>query len=206
MHTHTMTTAIPTPNSSRRTLLLLVALFVLPFVIGSGLFWLDWRPEKFGNQGELLQPPHTLPATGLSHVDGRPLPTADLLGKWLLVLPVEGSCTTDCQNNLQHMLRVHVALNKEQNRLQRVLLVSAGSDSANDPHMLELQRLFPGLLVARVQTNAAGESWHGALNGRGQKVFIVDPLGNVMMRYDDPTDMRGVLKDLERLLKYSWIR
>lgn len=201
-----MTTAQPTTNSSRRTLLLLAALFFLPFVIGSGLFWLDWRPEKFGNKGELLQPPRTLPATGLRHADGRPLPTAELLGKWLLVLPVKGSCTTTCQNNLQHMLQVHVALNKEQNRLQRVLIVSDGSDSANDPPMAELQRLFPGLLVAAVQTSVAGEAWHGALNGRGQEVYIVDPLGNVMMRYADPTDMRGVLKDLERLLKYSWIR
>ena len=201
-----MTTAITTPNSSRRTLLLLAALFILPFVIGSGLFWLDWRPEKFGNHGELIQPPRALPAVGLYRADGSPLPTAELLGKWLLVLPVKGSCNASCQNNLQGMLKVHIALNKEQNRMQRVLIVGDVSDSANDPPMVELQRLFPGLLVAAVQANVAAEAWHGALNGRGQDVFIVDPLGNVMMRYADPSDMRGVLKDLERLLKYSWIR
>ena len=201
-----MTTAITTPNSSRRTLLLLAALFILPFVIGSGLFWLDWRPEKFGNHGELLQPTRALPAVGLYRADGSPLPTAELLGKWLLVLPVKGSCNATCQNNLQGMLKVHIALNKEQNRIQRVLIVGDVSDSANDPPMVELQRLFPGLLVAVVQANVAAEAWHGALNGRGQDVFIVDPLGNVMMRYADPSDMRGVLKDLERLLKYSWIR
>ena len=201
-----MTTAITTPNSSRRTLLLLAALFILPFVIGSGLFWLDWRPEKFGNHGELLQPPRALPAVGLYRADGSPLPTAELLGKWLLVLPVKGSCNASCQNNLQGMLKVHIALNKEQNRMQRVLIVGDVSDSANDPPMVELQRLFPGLLVAAVQANVVAEAWHGALNGRGQDVFIVDPLGNVMMRYADPSDMRGVLKDLERLLKYSWIR
>lgn len=201
-----MTTAITTPNSSRRTLLLLAALFILPFVVGSGLFWLDWRPGKFGNHGELLQPPRTLPAVGLHHADGRPLPTSELLGKWLLVLPVKGSCTTTCQNNLQGMLQVHVALNKEQKRMQRVLIVGDVSDSATDPPMVELQRLFPGLLVAAVQANVAGEAWNRALNGRGEDVFIVDPLGNVMMRYAYPADMRGVLKDIERLLKYSWIR
>jgi cytochrome oxidase Cu insertion factor (SCO1/SenC/PrrC family) len=172
-----MTTAITTPNSSRRTLLLLAALFILPFVVGSGLFWLDWRPGKFGNHGELLQPPRTLPAVGLYHADGRPLPTSELLGKWLLVLPVKGSCTTTCQNNLQGMLQVHVALNKEQKRMQRVLIVGDVSDSAtDDPPMVELQRLFPGLLVAAVQANVAGEAWDGALS------------------------------DIERLLKYSWIR
>ena len=201
-----MTTAITTPNSSRRILLLLATLFILPFVIGSGLFWLDWRPEKFGNHGELLQPTRALPAVGLYRADGSPLPTTELLGKWLLVLPVKGSCNATCQNNLQGMLKVHIALNKEQNRMQRVLIVGDLSDSANDPPMVELQRLFPGLLVAAVQANVVAEAWHGALNGRGQDVFIVDPLGNVMMRYADPSDMRGVLKDLERLLKYSWIR
>lgn len=185
---------------------MLAALFILPFVIGSGLFWLDWRPEKFGNHGELLQPPRALPASGLNHADGRSLPTPELLGKWLLVLPVKGSCNTACQNNLQGMLQVHVALNKEQNRLQRVIIVSEVSDSANDPPMLELQRMFPGLLIAAVQANVAAESWNSVLNGRGQDVFIVDPLGNVMMRYANPSEMRGVLKDLERLLKYSWIR
>ena len=37
-------------------------------------------------------------------------------------------------------------------------------------------------------------------------VFIADPLGNVMMRYDEPIDARSVLRDMERLLKYSWVR
>ena len=186
--------------------MLLAALFFLPFAIGSGLFWLDWRPEIYGNHGELLQPPRTLPANGLYRVDGSPLPTPELLGKWLLVLPVKGSCNATCQINLQQMLQVHVALNKEQSRLQRVLIVGDVSDTANEPTMVALQRLFPGLLVAAVHANVAGEAWQGALMDRGQDVFIVDPLGNVMMRYADPSDMRGVLKDLLRLLKYSWIR
>jgi hypothetical protein len=49
-------------------------------------------------------------------------------------------------------------------------------------------------------------AWKSVLEGTGQAIFIVDPLGNVMMRYAAPPDMRGILKDLERLLKYSWIR
>jgi hypothetical protein len=74
------------------------------------------------------------------------------------------------------------------------------------PASAELRSRFPELVISDVQPGTAGEAWHHALEGTGQVVYVVDPLGNVMMRYADPADMRGVLKDLERLLKYSWIR
>jgi len=193
-----MTSALPAPKNSHRTLLLLVAVFVLPFVIGTGLFWSGWRPEKFANHGELLQPPRLLPESGLSHADGRPLPTSELLGKWLLVMPVDQTCDATCQHNLQQMRQVYIALNKEQSRLQRVFI----SSGASDPAVERMQQDFPDIVVA----SAMGTAWRSALDGNGQTIYVVDPLGNIMMRYGDPADMRGVLKDLERLLKYSWIR
>lgn len=200
-----MTSTLPAPKPAHRTLLLLAAVFVLPFVIGTGLYWSGWRPEKFANHGELLQPPRVLPEDGLTHADGRPLPTSELRGKWLLVMPVNGSCDTPCLQNLKQMHQVHIALNKEQSRLQRVFI---GGD-VSDPALVASQQLqhdFPDLVVAATKTNAAGTAWHSALDGSGHAIYIVDPLGNIMMRYAEPADMRGVLKDLERLLKYSWIR
>ena len=54
---------------------------------------------------------------------------------------------------------------------------------------------------------AADETaWRRALDDLAPAVFIADPLGNVMMRYDEPIDARHVLRDMERLLKYSWVR
>lgn len=196
-----MTPALPAPNTARRTLLLLAAVFMLPFVIGSGLFWSGWRPEKFSNHGELLQPPRQLPETGLLHANGRAFPTSELRGKWLLVMPNNELCTTVCEQKLQLLLQVHIALNKEQTRLQRVFISSI--DNASE--LAELQHRFPDLVVAEIKSGAAGHEWHRALDDTGAAIYIVDPLGNVMMRYTEPTDMRGVLKDLERLLKYSWI-
>ena len=195
-----ITSAIPTKKPAYRTLLLLAAVFFLPFVIGSGLFWSGWRPGKFVNSGELVQPPRPLPENGLTHANGQPFPTSELRGKWLLVLPVDGSCNASCQQNLQQMQQVHIALNKEQSRLQRVFI----SNSASAP--TELQSRFPELVIGIVQANTAGDAWRRAMYSRGRTVYVVDPLGNVMLRYADPGDMRGVLKDLERLLKYSWIR
>lgn len=205
----TLNAAQVRPHSSRLTLLLLAAVFVLPFLLGTGLFWLDWRPQKFGNHGELVKPALALPESGFRHADGRPLPTAELRGKWLLLMPVHEACDAVCQTMLQQTLQVHVALNKEQSRLQRVLMVSGevGSNASSaQAHFAPLQSRFPDLVLARVSDQSMAALWDSALDRQQRPIYVVDPLGNVMMRYSDPGDMRGVLKDLERLLKYSWIR
>lgn len=192
------TTAISPPLSTgkpaRYTLPLLVATFVLPFLVGTGLFLSGWRPEKFGNHGELIQPPRPMPETGLLQADGQPLPSANLRGKWLLVLSVDGVCAAPCLESLQQMTRVHRALGKEQDRLRRVFIASERGPVNAQPD--------PDLIAATIDAQARAV-WSNAFAGNG--LFIADPMGNVIMRYPDPTATRGVLKDLERLLKYSWI-
>ncbi len=168
-------------------------------MLGTGLYLSGWRPEKFGNHGDLIQPPRPMPETGLLQADGRPLPTAELRGKWLLMLPIEGSCGASCRESLQQMSNVHLALNKEQGRLRRALISTEGS-----PPFAELQQTYPDLLVAKLDPEASAE-WASTLDNTGQGLLIADPLGNVIMRYDEAAEMRGVHKDLERLLKYSWI-
>lgn len=194
---NTINPARPAPQAARLTLWLLAAVFVLPVVLGSGLFWSGWRPGKFVNHGELLQPPRVLPENGLRHADGRPLPSSQLRGKWLLLMAAEPGCDATCERDLQQLRQVHIALNKEQSRVQRVFI----STGAARPTLASMQQDFPDLLVA----STTDTPWRQALDG-SRTLYLVDPLGNIMMRYGDPADMRGVLKDLERLLKYSWIR
>ena len=194
---------LPATKPARGTLVLLFAVFFLPFVVGTGLFWSGWRPAQFVSHGELIQPPRALPASGLLHPNGRPLPTEELLGKWLLVLPVDTFCDVGCEQNLQQMQQVHIALNKEQKRVQRVLIFSNG---ISDQSASALQQHFPDLVVASRDPAVAGKVWEGLADAQTHGMFVIDPMGNVMMHYGGPVDMRGVLKDLERLLRYSWIR
>jgi len=189
------------PKSARRMLLLLATVFFLPFVIGTGLFWSGWRPQKFANYGQLLQPPPVLPESGLRDAEGNALPTSRLHGKWLLLKLGHEPCRAACEDELQQMQQVHIALNKEQSRVQRVFVASDATQS-----LAELHARFPDLQLARLDSTDGGKSWPRVLTGAGRELYLVDPLGNAIMRYDDPPDMRGVLKDLERLLKYSWIR
>lgn len=197
----TLTAPRPTPTTSAPMLFLLVALFLLPLLIGNGLYWLGWRPQQMAHHGELLQPPPTLPDSGLRHADGRPLASAELRGKWLLLLPVDAGCDADCRSRLQQLRQVHIALNKEQARVKRVLLLGAAT---GEPALAQLQEEFPDLVVARLP--ADDERWQRAIARRAPSLYVVDPLANVVLRYAGPSEMRGVLKDLERLLKYSWLR
>lgn len=196
-------TSLPAPSAvkpARYTLALLLAVFVLPFLAGTGLFLSGWRPESFGNHGDLIQPPRPMPETGLLRSNGLPLAGTDLRGHWLLVLAVNGACDAACRESLRQMAQVHRALNKEQNRLRRLLITT--ETGVTQP---EAQPASPDLIAATIAP-AAQSAWANVLDINGQSLFIADPMGNVIMRYADPTATRGALKDLERLLKYSWIQ
>lgn len=204
--------AASTSVSSRRMLALLAAVFLLPVVVGNGLFWSGWRPATFANRGELLQPPRALPDAGLLDANGQPLATVGLRGKWLLVRAVQAPCDTACaasvEADLQQMALFAVALNKDASRVRRVLVERGAptGDEATPSALSGLQQRFPDATMTRLPPAAERANWSGVFVGGERAFYLVDPLGNVMMRYADPTDLRGALKDLERLLKYSWIR
>ncbi len=165
---------------ARAMLLLLAAVFVLPFVIGSGLFWSGWRPAVQRNHGELIQPPRALPASEAVH------------GRWLLIVPTHDGCAQSCQDTLQRLQQAHAALGKDQGRVQRVVVGATPIQPAQ------------GLTI--ISPAAEELAWRRALDNFAPAVFVADPFGNVMMRYAEPIDARNVLRDMERLLKYSWVR
>ena len=200
-----MTASAPTLTPVRRAMMLTIALLMLPFLIAFGLYWFEWRPAKLANHGELIQPPQALPESGLSHADGSPLPTEELRRKWTLVLVSRTPCDNACQHDLHQMRQVQVALNKEMLRLRRVLIGSSVSVLAADPALPELRRSYPDLLIAAPNADPQGALWRSAIDPTNYRFYVIDPLGNVMMRYTDKPDMAGMLKDLERLLKYSWV-
>jgi cytochrome oxidase Cu insertion factor (SCO1/SenC/PrrC family) len=186
-------------------MLLVTALLALPFIVAFALYWFEWRPAKLANHGQLIEPVRALPETGLTLVDGRPLPTAELRRKWTLVMLAPTPCASACQQDLQQIRQVQVALNKEMVRLRRVLLGSSVADLRTDPALAEIQRSYPDLIIAAPSADETGVIWRTTLDGAGYRFYVIDPLGNVMMRYTDKPEMRGMLRDLERLLKYSWV-
>lgn len=181
-------------GSARRTLFLLVLVCVVP-VAASYLAFHLWPPQGRVNYGSLLAPA-PLPPAWLDGAAGQPaLARGELDGRWTLLYAGPGGCERACEAALYLMRQARLAQGKEMERVARLWLVTDAA--APPPALLEAH---PGLRMAR-----ANEQWLARLPGAhtGQHVFLVDPLGNPMMRFPPEADPKGVIRDLQRLLKYS---
>ena len=179
----------------RGKLLALIGLFMLPIVASVLAYnFLDLKPTA--NYGELITPPATVPTQPLTKVDGTPFTFADLAGKWILVAADSPGCAAACREKLVTMRQVRQALGRNAERVTRVLLVEGPRPPA--PEALEA---FPGMLVALAPERAVPRP----LGADAGHIYLVDPNGNVMLRWPAAPDNRRMLKDLERLLKASQI-
>ena len=192
-----------------RTLAALAALFFLPLLAS---FWLyygtSWRPAGRVNRGELIQPPRPLPTVELPRIalgadtdrEAAASP-AVFRSKWTLVYVGDGSCDDSCRNTLYVMRQTRLALGTEMTRVERVFLVTANccaKDYLAHEHAGIAVLDAAGAAGGRLLSNfPAGDTAH--------TLFVVDPLGNLMMRYDVRRDPRGLLVDLRRLLELSQI-
>lgn len=189
----------PPPAPSNRSLLwLILALFALPLLVALGLTALQWRPAAVASHGELVTPPRPLPADGLTTTDGRALGAAELRGRWFMVLALPNTCTADCLARIDETRRIRVALYRNMDRVGRLVL----SDAPDAP-LLAAAQATPDLRLAR----PAGP-WRELLadpaNTTMPRLYLLDPLGNLVMRYPPRPEPAGVKRDLERLLKFSW--
>jgi hypothetical protein len=189
-----MNTPLPT-RRARGPLAWLFLAFLAPLACA---FWLyygsGWRPMGHTNHGELIQPMRELP---LNAVTGGEL----LKGKWSLVVVSEGPCEADCQQALVAARQIWLSLGKSTQRVRRVLLAGAGCCNAD-----YLSREHEGLI--RIDVSPPGSAPLLALfpaDARARMIFIVDPLGNLMMRYDSQANPKGLRQDLQRLLDLSHI-
>jgi hypothetical protein len=196
-----------------RTLAALAALFGLPLGLAFFTYYgSDWRPAGRVNHGVLITPARPLPPLALPRVSlaasGSPEPGAaaaapgtPLRGQWSLVYVGNGACDSACRQALYLMRQTRLALNNDMTRLERVFLAS-GDCCAREL----LAREQAGLEVL----DAAGTAGTALLRefpspGREHSLFVVDPLGNLMMSYDVRGDPHGLLEDLKKLLKLSHI-
>jgi hypothetical protein len=183
-----------------RTVAALAALFLVPLAVSFWLYYAGWSPAKHVNHGELLQPPRPLPVVSLPAAGGGG-PVANVFAKrWALVYLGDGRCDSACRRALYVMRQARVALNEDMPRLERVFLATANCcDEAF------LTTAYPGLIVLDASGSSASRLLGSFPADRGDSVFIVDPLGNLMMRYDARHDPRGLLQDLQLLLRLSHI-
>lgn len=188
----------PETGRPRRGRLVVLAVFaVCAFPLGAALvayFFLP--PSGRTNYGELVEP-KPLPAVRLERVDGGTFALDDLKGKWVLLHVDAAGCGQPCQAKLFNMRQSRLAQGDNAERLERVWLVAGGGAPP-----AELARLYEGAVVAR-----AAPELVAALPGTEPRdhVYLLDPRGNLVLRFPKDADPKRIIKDLQRLLKYSGI-
>lgn len=184
----------------RRSRLMLIGVFAV-FALPVALAWVmnfvtDWVPGATTNHGRLIEPVVPVHLTGWRDPAGSAVGPQWLAGKWTLTYRLAGECTDDCYQTLYVLRQVRLAQGKNIDRVQRLLIL----DAAAPAWVAEVRRHYPGLEV--VQPEAAGTGSEIPVPGR---VYLIDPLGNLMMEYGADATARGMVKDLERLLRISTV-
>ena len=186
-------------NPHRLKLILVMGIFALP-VLASYLAYFVWQPQGAARNYGALIPPVTLAETlTLAGPNQTEVPLKSLRGKWLLLHVDNADCAQACEQKMYVMRQVRLMQGREQERVQRLWLIADGQAPR-----------------AALQQEYAGTQWLtdprraviGKLAADGdvkQYIYMIDPLGNVMMRWPANPDMKRMFKDIERLLKASQI-
>lgn len=182
-------------------MLALAFICTLP-VIASYISYYWIRPEGRHNFGELIDPQRPLLPLAATDLSGHALQMPSLKGQWLLVSVAGGACDATCQQNLYLQRQLRESLGKNKDRLDWVWLVSDGERIPEE--------LRPAVANATVLRVPAEEllKWLAPAPGHqlSEHLYVVDPMGNWMMRFPAQLGMEGAPKakrDLERLLRAS---
>jgi hypothetical protein len=179
---------------SRAKLILIFSLFALP-ILASYLTYYLWQPSGRRNYGELIAQVRLKDGQDQA---GRIISAQDFKGKWTLVYAGGGACNKRCENLLYYMRQIRSAQGPERERVNRLWMVTDGRVPA-----AALLAQHPGLKVVRTRDPVFLAQFAGA--EFGSHVYMVDPLGNLMMRFPADPDPSRMIKDIKHLLKVSQI-
>jgi cytochrome oxidase Cu insertion factor (SCO1/SenC/PrrC family) len=206
-----MNTPIADPQRRRgqRQLIFLASLFFVPLLVA---FWLyygssGWRPAGGTNKGDLLNPAVPLPAVALAQPDGTRTPVDLLQGKWTIAYLGDGACDERCRKALYLSRQSWIALNKDMGRVQRVFL--ATGPRVDTPFVAAEHA---DLLVAMVGQDADSQALlakfpvlDGVEPASAGRLYLIDPLGNLVLSYSAAAPDKALLTDVKKLLKLSHI-
>ena len=206
--------AVTTPDlndpadAGRRTVagrvrMLLVLLVCAAPVIASYFTYFVIRPEGRTNYAELILPTKTLPASlPLVTLDGVPAMPASLKGQWLLVVVMDSACDTACEQRLFMQRQLREMLGRDRDRLDKLVLVT--DEGPLRPELrLALEAAVPATVLRVPEASLA--AWLTPASGQPLQahLYVVDPLGEWMMRMPPEAEPQKAMRDLVKLLRAS---
>jgi cytochrome oxidase Cu insertion factor (SCO1/SenC/PrrC family) len=211
--------------SPRIALLIITAMFLLPLILA----WLmysgsvDYKPSSTRNLGTLIEPPVAIDwRTTIAADSPEPSDAANgagpdsLLEHWVVLYPVPVTCDADCRQQVTALRQIHLATGRHQSRLHLALLLDEFSKEETAELLKSIYKKFTLLRdpenilrgeLASVQPSIEGLSATG--NGTPEQelaadgIYLIDPLGNIMMFYAADADPNHIRQDLKRLLTWS---
>jgi hypothetical protein len=187
---------LPEASASRRRrgrlqLIMILAVVIGPMILASAMYqWRFWVPETRSYHGELIGNGQTRADLGVSGAQEV---------RWQLLVTVPGACDADCKQLVFLARQIHIGLNRDTARASHAL---ASTQPLADDYDALLRREFPQLTRYRLEPQAYAET---AGKVEGAQLWIVDPHGNLVLRYDSRSKGKAILNDLRHLLKISQI-
>ena len=194
---------------NRRNVIVLALVFAAPMLFAYVLYLSGWRSETTRNYGELITPPRPLSSAGLLDRDGKVVDRESLTRKWSIVYIGSGACEERCGKTLAMLRQVYVSLAKNQVRVRRLFVITDGPLRGVMKAPLEADRELQLFGLAAGQAGQAFleqfKTADGNQGGLDDAIYLMDPIGNIMMVYKAPVDPKKMRKDLSRLLHFSQV-
>ncbi len=200
----------------RRLLIGLALMFFAPLGVAFYLYYGHgaWHPGGRVNTGDLIAPPRPLPSLALPLQSSGDTDADFLRHKWTLLYVQQGPCAERCRSRLYATRQVRLALDRDMDRVQRVFIADGGCCDfqvlrEQHPDVIAV-RMTPAAapLLALLPRRGAGNgngNGNGANDATAERIYLIDPLGNLMMSYAPDAKPKGMLEDMKRLLRLSQI-
>ncbi len=197
-------------NQNRTKLIILILMFFGSVFIA----WLlinnaeTWRPWDTKNNGDLIIPARPITDLSMKTLDGKKFTIKEMVGKWVVVYIGKTGCDKLCKINLYNIRQTRLGQKGEHNRIERLYIMLGETPTAslkntlNDNQGMKVviadDKTLPKLLRSfKIKNEPQADT--------ANRVYLVDPIGNLMMKYEQGFDPRGLAKDLELLLKVSLV-
>ncbi|MDH5180712.1 MAG: SCO family protein [Gammaproteobacteria bacterium] len=193
-------------KQNQRTILMLLGAFILPLVLAWFVYLNTSGVHVTNNGGHLITPARPLQSLALTAEDGKPFGFSELKGKWHLVYIGNGACTEKCHAMLSKMHQVRMAQGKDMSRLDLLFITNNKAEQNNSAKLAGQYARLSVLYIEPGNAQQFTKLFSGAGNGGAKdNIYVIDPLGNLMLQYTDAIALIGIIKDLTRLLKNSQI-
>jgi len=186
------------PKRNNHKLLIIIVMLCAPVAISYFLFFSGIRPASV-NYGALMEVT-PLQGSALNQADETIFRIRQLRGKWVLLSVGSSTCDEKCNKSLYYMRQVRTMQNAEKSRIERVWLI----DDGEPPQNLQLAEDYKGMFFINAKDSKLLEELPAVESVRDH-IYMIDPLGNLMMRFPKDPDPIQMAKDIKRLLKISQI-